>query len=358
MLGTDALSERSAEVEVRSCVLVRDLLQLVRLDYEVRKLRSVRSALVSMGHVARALGDIAAADLEPEHVRDYILQRRRESAAESSIRIEVAFLRRAYRLGVRQRRIHASVVLEDFPQIARDRLKVRRGFLRDEDVQRVCLYLEGVLADVVQFLFASAWRKGEALGLRWDWIDDDAIRLPTSKNGQPRTLALAGEVAEIIERRRERAVGPFVFHRQGEQITCFRAAWRRACERAEVPGRIVHDLRRSAIKRMMEAGANQRDAMSISGHLTVSTFHRYQIVDTRRQAVILESLHPKPEPAQAWKPARRPLLSDWSTGSIHPTQSRRPALAAVDSARRQAPRRGQGRREATASVVPTSWPLC
>jgi integrase len=275
---------------------ILDLLGLVRVDYEVRRLKSVRSALISMGHVAAGLGSLPASELESEHLRHYIISRREQGAAEGTIRIELAFLRRAYRLGVRQRRIHRSLLPDDWPQIATDKLKVRRGFLREEDVNQVCLYLESeVLVHLVRFLFASAWRRGEALALQWSWVDDEAIRLPDSKNGQPRLLALAGEVAEIIEARRARAIGPHVFHRGGEPIRDFRTAWMRACEKAGLQGRLVHDLRRSAIKRMVEAGVDQRTAMSISGHLTVSTFQRYMIVDARRQAEALELLRSDPE---------------------------------------------------------------
>jgi hypothetical protein len=45
----------------------------------------------------------------------------------------------------------------------------------------------------------------------------------------------------------------------------------------------VHDFRRSALSNMTEAGVSVPDAMSISGHKTVSTFLRYNIVSKQRK---------------------------------------------------------------------------
>ena len=42
---------------------------------------------------------------------------------------------------------------------------------------------------------------------------------------------------------------------------------------------MVHDLRRSAVRNLMDAGVQQAVAMKISGHRDASVFQRYNVVD-------------------------------------------------------------------------------
>ena len=296
---------------------VRDILSLVVSEYELERRRSLASAKASMGHVAHHLGKLPIGRLVYEDLQEYVLKRRAEGAAEATIRIELVMAKHGLRIAEKQGLI-ARGSIPEFPRIDKRGLKVRSGVISAAEVERICRFLTPDLGDLIRFLFVSAWRVGEAQKMLWSWVGQDAIRMPASetKTNEARILARAGEIEELVQRRRAREIGPYVFHRRGLPVKNFRHQWVMACRGAEVldedgKPRLVHDLRRSAITAMMAAGANQKDVMSLSGHRTASVFQRYQMVSLERQREILEArAKGKKEPARATKIVR---LSDWGT---------------------------------------------
>ncbi|MBI3329789.1 MAG: site-specific integrase [Nitrospinae bacterium] len=163
----------------------------------------------------------------------------------------------------------------------------RQGFFEREEFEAVVVRLPVYLQDVARFAYLTGWRKGEIASLTWADVDRSgrAIRLrpEASKSGHGRLLGLEGDLLDVIERCwAARTVGdrlvPWVFHRNGARIGHFPEAWVSACKRAGLPGKLFHDLRRTAVRNMIRAGVRERVAMTISGHRTRAVFDRYNIV--------------------------------------------------------------------------------
>ena len=109
----------------------------------------------------------------------------------------------------------------------------------------------------------------------------------TTKNREGRAFPLIPELRALLERRLEitrrceRAQGriiPWVFHRSGRPIKSMARAWRTACRKAGVPGRVLHDFRRTAVRNLERASISRSVAMKMTGHKTESVYRQYAIV--------------------------------------------------------------------------------
>lgn len=76
-----------------------------------------------------------------------------------------------------------------------------------------------------------------------------------------------------------------------KQIIAFGKAWQSACKAAGCPGRVPHDLRRTAVRNLTRAGVPQTIAMKLTGHRTDSVFRRYDIVSPNDLRVAVERLN-------------------------------------------------------------------
>jgi len=134
----------------------------------------------------------------------------------------------------------------------------------------------------------TGWRNGEVRGLTWDRIDWTARRITLPKGstkskeggiypfgGDPEMEALLHQQLwskQRVERIYERVV-PWVFHRpDGTQIRNLHTAWNGACARAGCAGKIIHDLRRTAHRRLVRSGVPEKVAMELLGHKTRQIF--------------------------------------------------------------------------------------
>jgi integrase len=143
------------------------------------------------------------------------------------------------------------------------------------------------------------------LPLEWRQVDWEGrnVRLDpgTTKNREGRTFPFTAALeqllkAQLVEQEKLKKAGRVVrhvFNREawvqqpdgtlarlpGQPVKVFRRAWRSACRVAGVPGRILHDFRRTAVRNLERAGVPRSAAMAMVGHKTESIYRRYAIVD-------------------------------------------------------------------------------
>lgn len=233
-------------------------------------------------HMRSFFGMDRAVGITPDRVRAYQNHRIDEGASNATVNREVATLGRMLSLALNAGKLSRK---PKFAMLAEN--NVRQGFLEHGDFVSLLGNLADHLQPVVEFLYLSGWRKGEALKLEWREVDLSGrvvrLRIENSKNKEARVLPLTGRLWEVIqERTRARRLDcPQVFHHDDHKIGDFRKSWATACKKSGLEGTLVHDLRRCAARNLSRAGVPETVAMEITGHKTRSMYRRYRIVDER-----------------------------------------------------------------------------
>jgi integrase len=226
-------------------------------------------------------------DVTTDRVRAYITQRQQEGASNGSINRELAALKRMFNLAS-EMTPPKTVRVPHIPMLRE--CNVRKGFFEHDEYLALQRELPEYVKPVLAFGYFTGAREGEILSPRWGQVNLEGhtvhLEPGSTKNDQPRTIPLTGELLETVKIQKAACDSRFpkcdyVFHRKGQRIGNFQRAWKSACKRAGVSGRLFHDLRRSAVRNLIRAGVPERVAMAISGHKTRSVFDRYNIVAER-----------------------------------------------------------------------------
>lgn len=229
-------------------------------------------------------------------------QRAVAGVSNAEINRELTTLKRMFNLAIQSGKLlhkpHVPMLKEN---------NVRTGFFESHEFDAVLRRLPTVVQSIARFAYITGWRvDSEVLPLLWRHVDFAAreVRLDpgTTKNGDGRTFPMTRELRSLLEEQRVTTdrlqrhadkVCPHVFHRNGRPVRTFRVVFARACREAGCPGRLVHDLRRTAVRNLVRAGIPERVAMQMTGHKTRSVFERYNIVsagDLRDAAKRLDAL--------------------------------------------------------------------
>jgi integrase len=147
-----------------------------------------------------------------------------------------------------------------------------------------------------------SWQK--TLKLNLDLQENTAtLDVRTTKNEEGKVVYMTDKLKSLLlrqweERKSSGKLSPYIFPNESRTSRIvkdrFIRAWRNACEKAGYPGKLFHDLRRTAVRNIVRAGIPERVEMMISGHNTRRTFNCYNIVndkDLKKAAEKLGSYH-------------------------------------------------------------------
>ena len=237
----------------------------------------------------RRLSTIATGD-----VRAYTARRLAQGASNAAVNRDLIMVKRMGTLALQA----GKLTVRPYIPLLTER-NIRTGFFEREPFERVQHHhLPAHLRGIVAVAYITGWRTpSEILPLEWRQVDLEAgeVRLDpgSTKNGEGRVFPFTRELRRVLDDQqilaetltRDRGlVTRYVFcyptgTKAGQRITesGFNKAWRKARVAAGCPGRIPHDLRRTAVRNLVRAGVPERVAMTLTGHKTRSIFERYNI---------------------------------------------------------------------------------
>lgn len=281
--------------DTQKALTLRVMLEMVAADYRANGRKSLRLLPSITGHLYRLLGEnTPAAKVDEAAVTWYQAQRLAETTNRgtptkpATVNREVATLKRGFRLALRSRRL---VRRPDVAQLRED--NIRKGFVERAQLDAILAHLDPSLQPVVFTAYVTGWRiaselftrQRRHLDLEHGWL---RLEPGEDKNGRGRMFKLTAELASVLQAQEARTraleqssgvIVPWLFHRNGRPIRDIDRAWKTACRKAGLPGRLAHDFRRSAVRNLERAGVPRSAAMAAVGHVTEAMYRRYAIVD-------------------------------------------------------------------------------
>ena len=291
-------------------------------DSTVNQRKAQGRMTIAINHLRDFFGPSSRAiAITTDRAKDYIKARQKAGMKNATIQLELAALRRMFTLGLQAGKVAAVPYIPSL-----EVRNTRTGFFERPELEAVLAHLPDDLKPAMVFSYLTGWRcRSEVLPLQWKQVDfrSGEVRLEpgTTKNDEGRVFPVAAlpPLGEVLTLQRERVsriekvtgqVIPHVFvWSDGRPIGFYLRRWRSACKKAGLPGRLVHDFRRTAVRNLERAGVPRSVAMKLTGHRTEAVYRRYAIVspaDLRAGVEKLAQLHAS-EPAGAAAPRIVPI---------------------------------------------------
>jgi integrase len=277
-------------------------------DRKVAGLKNYKTPQMFVETLTEHFGNKRIKSIKHSDIEQYKLMRlevptNRGQRQIAGVNRELELLRAMFRFAIREGwLIHSPFEMGD-PLISKADEVRRERVLSFEEEKRL---LDACLVEDKQgrqrrlhlrpFLIAAldtACRRGELFKLKWNDVDLDngiiTIQAMNSKTARKRTVGITPRLKEELQslwRTGITKLDDLVFG-----LTCtIKTAWKSICEDAKIKDLRFHDLRHTAITRMVQTKHPSAAIMKISGHTQFVTFSRYVNPDVDMVTNIAEAL--------------------------------------------------------------------
>lgn len=255
-------------------------------EQERETLYDLKCMLDAPNGLRKFFGSMKASGVTTDTIDRYkrwrLAERPKPQAA--TINKAMAYIRRAMNLGTAKHRTPALVsVVPSFRMLPLP--QARQGLVTPELYRMLYEKLpeHGKRALVLSYHYGLRLSAALRIEKQWIHLEEGYIEIPVdgpANKGVPRVLPIYGDVGPMVEtalRVESRCL--FLIERHGKRVLSFYKEWKKAAKAAGVEEVIFHDLRRTAVTNMVDAGFTREEAMRISGHKTEHIFARYHITN-------------------------------------------------------------------------------
>jgi len=270
-------------------------LTVAGVDHEYRKLRDGTARPIGdasnehymLRHLARLLGDRAAASLVPADLVGYCKARRDEGAGPYTLNMEMS------KLGTALRYVAAALHLQ-LPSVVADArpLLAHLGLIggggrrerrpTEDELTAIVAHLTAkrgqLYADVVLFAVATAMRRSEIARIRWPDVDEAKRLVLVRGRKDPRRkdndqwVPLLPAAWEVLQEQPREAGAVRIFPVDLSTVSKY-FTW--ACRELGIPDLHFHDLRHEGTSRLFEEGFGIQQVALVTGHRDWRHLRRY-----------------------------------------------------------------------------------
>lgn len=148
-----------------------------------------------------------------------------------------------------------------------------------------------IAAQAIWLYLLTGARKSELLKAKWvdiDW-DRKELKIPETKSGRVHYIPLSTGAYNLLKNIQPQDNNPYLFpgHINGKSLVNISKPWKRICQKAELEGVRLHDLRRTVGSWLAQSGSSLHLIGKILNHSNQSTTAIYArfVQDQGRQAL-------------------------------------------------------------------------
>lgn len=224
----------------------------------------------------------------PEKVERFKSKRKAE-VSPASVNRELSCLKTLFNKAVEWGRLETSPIkaVKKFREPG-----PRERILEAGEARRLVDCAELSIKPVLIVALNTGMRRNEILSLRWVNVDflKGYIFVEDSKSGKSRKIPMNAAVFEALHDLPRKFEYVFFNEETKSHIKDIKKAFGTACRRAGLEGLRLHDLRHTALWRMVEAGADLVTVMKIAGHSSIQMTVRYAHPTTENMRLAVAKL--------------------------------------------------------------------